>query len=63
MKELTTSEIQSVSGGLAPLGVLAVIAGSYALGWIGGYVQSKYEQSRASARSSEARVSGCAPTC
>jgi lactobin A/cerein 7B family class IIb bacteriocin len=58
MKELTKAEVQEVNGGVAPLAALGFIAGSYVLGWIGGYVASKYEQSRPSGKSS-----GCAPTC
>lgn len=55
MKELTEKEMQQVNGGIGPL---VAIAGSYALGWIGGYVTAKYGQSQIDTKSS-----GCAPTC
>lgn len=44
MKELNSTETQSVNGGAAPLLYAGYIGGAYALGWIGGYVKEKYDQ-------------------
>lgn len=58
MKEIKNEELQHVTGGVGPLVAVGLVAGAYALGWIGGYAKTKYEQAQ-----KEQTAAGCSPTC